>query len=150
MYVLLTVLFQAISFGAIQFRISEMLMMLPVLLPEAVPGLFIGCLLANVLGGGIWFDVLFGSVATLLAACLVRKLRARPLIAAAMPVLINGSIVGTVVYFAYVKAPGSAMNPAVLFSSMGTVALGEAVICYTLGLLLMHVLRRIPGRNFEN
>ena len=67
-YALLTVIFQPISFGAVQFRISEALTLLPVLMPDAVPGLFIGCLLSNLLGGGVWFDVLLGSAATLLAA----------------------------------------------------------------------------------
>ena len=145
-YVLLTVIFRPISFGAVQFRISEALTLLPVLMPDAVPGLFVGCLLSNLLGGGVWFDVLLGSVATLLAAACTRKFRARPLLAAAMPVLFNGLIVGPVVYLAYVRAPGEAINWALMWSSMGTVALGEAVVCYILGLLLVKVLQRVPEK----
>ena len=150
LYLLLTILFQALSFGAVQFRISEALMLLPVLTVDAVPGLFIGCILANLLGGGIWYDVLLGSVATLLAAVFARKLRTRPAFAAAMPVIFNGLIVGPVVYFAYVRAPGEAVNWAVLLSSIGTVALGELVVCYVLGLPLLKVLRRIPAKYLDD
>ena len=66
-----------------------------------MPGLFVGCLLANFLAGAAWYDVVFGSLATLIAAILTRKLRSRFALAALMPVLLNGLIVGPVVYFAY-------------------------------------------------
>ena len=157
-YLLLTILFQPISFGAVQFRISEALTLLPVLTVDAVPGLLVGCLLANLLGGGVWYDVALGTIATLLAAICTRrlrhklplaalatrKLRNRPLAAAFMPVLFNGLIVGPVVYLAYVRAPGAPISWPILFSSMATVALGELVVCYILGLLLLKVLNRLP------
>ena len=144
LYLLLTFALQAISFGAVQFRIAEALMLLPVLTVDAVPGLFIGCLLGNLLGGGVWYDVVLGSIATLLAAVAVRRLRKKPLIAAAMPTIFNGLIVGPIVYLAYVRAPGEAINWMLLFSAMGTVALGEIVVCYVLGLPLVKLLRRLP------
>ena len=143
-YVVLTMVFQPISFGAIQFRIAEALTLLPLLTVEAVPGLFIGCLLANWLGGGIWFDVVLGSIATLLAALCTRKLRGKPLIAAAMPALFNGLIVGPVVYFAYVRAPGDPVSVGTLLFNMLTVAFGELVVCYVLGLPMFHALKRLP------
>jgi len=143
-YVAITFIFQPISFGAIQFRISESLMLLPVVIPEAVPGLFIGCLLANLLCGGIWFDVVLGSLATLLAAVAVRRLRACPPLAAAMPAFFNGLIVGPVVYFGYVRAPGAAVERSVLLFNMATVAAGEVVVCYVLGLLLLHSIKKMP------
>ena len=146
LYLLLTILFQPISFGAVQFRVSEALTLLPVLTADAVPGLFVGCLLANLLGGGIWYDVVLGTIATLLAAICTRKLRNQPLLAAFMPVLFNGLIVGPVVYMAYVRAPGAPISWPVLFSSMGTVALGELVVCYVLGLLLIKALNHLPER----
>ena len=145
-YCLLTVIFQPISFGAVQFRVSEALTLMPVLFPEAVPGLFVGCLLSNLLGGGVWYDVMLGSVATLLAALCARKFRSRPLLSAAMPVVFNGLIVGPVVYLAYVRAPGEAINWTLMYTSIGTVALGEAVVCYVLGLLLLKALRRLPEK----
>lgn len=149
LYLLLTFALQAISFGAVQFRIAEALMLLPVLTVDAVPGLFIGCLLGNLLGGGVWYDVLLGSVATLLAAMAVRRLRNRPLLAAAMPTVFNGLIVGPIVYLAYVRAPGEAIQWALLYSSMATVALGEVVVCYVLGLPLLKVLRRLPAETWK-
>ena len=149
LYLLLTFALQAISFGVVQFRIAEALMLLPVLTVDAVPGLFIGCLLGNLLGGGVWYDVLLGSLATLLAAMAVRRLRNRPLLAAAMPTVFNGLIVGPIVYLAYVRAPGEAIQWALLYSSMATVALGEVVVCYVLGLPLLKVLRRLPAETWK-
>ncbi len=141
LYMLLNLIFEAISFGAVQFRIAEALTLLPVLMPDAVVGLTVGCLLGNIVGGAVWFDVVFGTLATFLAALASRKLRNRPALAAAMPVLFNGLIVGPVVYLGYVKAPGAAVSLTLLLSSMGTVALGEVVVCYALGLPLLHLMR---------
>ena len=148
-YVALTLIFQPISFGAIQFRIAEALTLLPILTADAVPGLFVGCLLANLLGGGVWFDVALGSVATLLAALCTRKFRDRPALAAIFPTIFNGLIVGPVVYFAYVRAPGDPVSIGTLLFNMGTVALGELVVCYVLGLLLLYALKRLPNKIFE-
>ena len=78
LYCVLTLLFQPISYGPVQFRVSEALTLLPVFTADAVPGLFIGCLLANLLGGALWYDVVFGALATLLAALCTRRLRSRP------------------------------------------------------------------------
>ena len=146
LYVVLTMLFQPISFGPVQFRISEALTILPALTVDAVPGLFIGCLLANLLGHGLWYDVVFGSAATLIAAIFAWKWRRLPPLAAFAAVLFNGVIVGPVVYFAFVHAPGGAVNWAALLTTMGSVALGELAVCYILGLPLYYALRRLPGR----
>ena len=143
-YVVLTLIFQPISFGAIQFRVAEALTLLPILTADAVPGLFIGCLLANWLGGGIWFDVALGSVATLLAALCTRGLRKRPAVAALMPAIFNGLIVGPVVYFAYVRAPGDPVSVGTLLFNMATVAFGELVVCYALGLPFLYALGKLP------
>ena len=148
-YVVLTVIFAPISFGAIQFRIAEALMLLPVMTVDAIPGLFVGCLLANLLGGGVWFDVVLGSIATLLAAIFVWKWRRHPPLAALSPVLFNGLIVGPVVYFAYVRAPGAPVSVPTLLFNMATVAFGELVVCCVLGLMLLYALRKLPQRIFE-
>lgn len=148
-YLLLTLIFQPISFGALQFRIAEALMLLPVLCPDAVGGLFIGCLLANLLGGGVWFDVVFGSIATLAAAVCVRRLRRRPWLAALAPVLLNGAIVGPVVYLGYIHSPSAAIHWPTLLSTVATVALGELAVCCALGLPMLHVLKRLPEELFE-
>ena len=145
-YVVLTLIFQPISFGAIQFRIAEALTLLPILTANAVPGLFVGCLLANLLGGGVWFDVALGSVATLLAALCTRKFREKPLLAAIFPTVFNGLIVGPVVYFAYVRAPGAPVSVPTLLFNMATVAFGELVVCYILGLLMIQALKKLPKK----
>ena len=146
LYVVLTLIFQPISFGAIQFRVSEALTLLPILTLDAVPGLFVGCLLANILGGGVWFDVVLGSVATLLAALCTYRTRKDPWLAAIFPTVFNGLIVGPVVYFAYVRAPGAPVSIPTLLFNMGTVAFGELVVCYVLGMIMLFALKKLPDK----
>ena len=142
LYTALTLLLAPISYGQLQVRLSEALTLLPILLPEAVPALAIGCLLSNILGGCTIFDIVFGTLATLLAALCTRRLRGKFWLAAAMPVVFNGVIVGAVVHYCY--------SPAFpLPLCMLTVAIGEAIACMIVGPLLISALRRIPGRVFE-
>ena len=148
-YVVLTLIFQPISFGAIQFRIAEALTLMPLLTLDAVPGLFIGCLIANAMGGGVWFDVALGSVATLLAALCTRKFRDKPFLGALFPAIFNGLIVGPVVYFAYVRAPGDPVSVGTMLFNMATVAFGELVVCYVLGLPMTYGLKKLPSKLFE-
>ena len=114
-------------------------MRMPISWVEAVPALAIGCLLANILGGATIFDVVFGTLATLLAAICTRCLRSRLRLASAMPVLFNGVIVGAVVHFCY--AP---VMPLLL--CMLLVAAGEAVSCFLIGPMVLSAVRRIPGK----
>ena len=74
-YVVLTTVFAAFSFGEIQIRLSEALTVLPYFTPAAVPGLFVGCIIGNLLGGAIPVDIVCGSIATLLGAVFTYKLR---------------------------------------------------------------------------
>ena len=74
----------------------------------------------------------------------MRKLHRLPAVAAAMPAIFNGLIVGPVVYFAYVKAPGTAVQLSVLLFNMFTVAFGEVVVCYVLGLMMLYTLKKMP------
>lgn len=136
-YAALTLLLAPISYGEVQIRISEALTLLPILMPEAIPALAIGCLLANILGGCTIFDIVFGTLATLLAAVCTRKLRDRYWLAAAMPVIFNGVIVGAVVHFCYAPA-----MPLIL--CMLSVAAGEAVACFAVGTVMMQAVRRVP------
>lgn len=96
LYAALTLLLAPISFGAVQLRVSEALTLLPMAMPQAIPGLFVGCLVAN-LYTGLLTDIIFGSLATLLAAVGTYLLRRIPALAAACPVLTNAVIVGLVV-----------------------------------------------------
>lgn len=94
-----------LSSGAIQFRISEALCILPVFMPEAIPGLFIGCILANILSGCVIWDIVFCSIATLIGACvayMLRKLPAKFMWVATLPNMIaNMVIVPFVLMYAY-------------------------------------------------
>lgn len=132
-YCALTLLLRPISYGEIQLRVSEALTLLPVLTPAAVPGLFVGCLLANLLGGSTAIDIIFGSLATLCAAVVTRKLRSRPALAAFSPVLFNAVIIGLVLH-------GLSSMP--LWLTMLWIGLGEAAACYALGLPLLHLLKK--------
>ena len=138
LYAVLTLLLQPLSYGEVQIRFSEALTLLPILMPEAVPALAVGCLLANILGGCMAVDIVFGTLATLLAALCTRRLRERFWLAALMPVLFNGVIVGAVVHFCY--APMIALPLCML-----SVAAGEAVACLAVGPVLLRVLRRVPA-----
>ena len=126
LYTALTVLLAPLSYGEVQIRFSEAFTLLP------------GCLLANILGGCTIFDIVFGSLATLLAALCTRRLREKFWLAALMPVLFNGVIVGAVVHFCY--SPAIALPLCML-----SVAAGEAVACLVVGPLLIGVLRRVPA-----
>lgn len=138
LYAALTIILAPISFGAVQLRVSEALTVLPMLLPEAVPGLGIGCFLANLFGGATVIDTVAGSLTTLLAAYLTRRLRGRRPLAMLCPVLLNGVIVGPVVYFCYLMGEGAFSLPALLLCS-GSVALGEAIAVYGAGTLIMRI-----------
>ena len=139
LYAALTLLLSPLSFGLMQIRVSEALTLLPMVLPEAVPALAVGCLIANVLGGCTILDIVFGTLATLLAAVCTRLLRSKPLPAMLMPVLFNGVIVGAVVHVAY--------TPSVpLLLCMLSVAAGQAVSCLILGPMLLRAVKRIPSK----
>ena len=137
LYTVLTLLLAPLSYGEVQIRFSEAMTLLPILMPEAVPALAIGCLLSNILGGCTIFDIVFGTLATLLAALCTHRLRERFWLAAIMPVLFNGVIVGAVIHYCY--APVLALPLCMLF-----VAAGEAVACLIVGPLLIRAMRRIP------
>ena len=135
-YVVLTVLFAPISFGPMQVRIAEMLMILPLFTPAAVPGLFIGCIIANMLGGAIALDVIFGSLATLIGAWGGYLLRRNRWLVPIPPILSNALIVPFVLKYGY----GFTEIPLPLM--MVYIAIGEIIGCYILGEILGGVLLR--------
>ncbi|MBR1709163.1 MAG: QueT transporter family protein [Clostridia bacterium] len=136
-YTVLTLLLAPISYGEIQVRLSEALTLLPILFPEAIPGVTLGCLLANIFGGAMLPDIIFGTLATFLAALCTYHLRAKYWLASSMPVLFNGIIVGAVVHFCY--APAVPLLLCCLF-----VAIGEAISCYVAGTILIKVIKKLP------
>ena len=93
-YVVLTLVFAPFSYGEIQVRISEALTILPFFTPAAIPGLFVGCILANLLGGAIPLDIAFGSIATLIGAVFTYKLRnSNKWLAPVPPIVANAVLV---------------------------------------------------------
>ena len=140
-YVVLTLVFAPISYGEIQVRIAEGLTILPFFTPAAIPGLFIGCLTANTIGGSILLDVVFGSVATLLGAVGTWLLRKYRWLAPLPPIISNTIIVPLVLRFGY----GAPLPLSLL---MAFIAVGEIISCYVLGELLLSVLLPYAGRIF--
>ena len=131
-YIAVTLLFAPLSYGMVQIRISEALTLLPFLFPEAIPGLFAGCLLANFAGGFGLPDVIFGSAATLAAAMLTARMPT-VFLAALPPVAINMVVVGGYL---------SVLLDMPLLPSMLYVGAGESVACFLLGIPLVLTLRR--------
>lgn len=136
LYAALTLIFAPISYGPVQFRVSEALTMLPVFLPQAIPGLTLGCLIANLLGSATPWDIIFGTLATLLAAFLTRKWRKNIWLAASAPVVCNAVIVGLVLHFT--------LADVLLVPTILSVGLGEAVVVYALGISMVYAIRRSP------
>ena len=127
------------GFGGVELRVSEALTLMPALMPAAVPGLFVGCLLANLMGGATILDIVFGSLTTLIAAILTRKWRSRPALAALPPVVMNAVVIGLLLRYAYgVNMP--------LWMCMASIGLGQAVACYLIGLPLMKMMKRLPEK----
>ncbi|MDO4303519.1 MAG: QueT transporter family protein [Bacillota bacterium] len=142
LYVVLTYLANllGISSGAIQVRFSEALTILPYFTPTAIPGLFVGCLLSNLLTGAAIPDIVFGSLATLIGALLTAKLRKHKYLAPIPPIVANALIVPPVLLLAYGVRP--------LWLSYITVTLGEIVSCGILGMLLLFALEKSMKKFF--
>lgn len=148
-YAALTVALAPISYGALQFRVSEVLCILPYFMPCTTWGLFAGCILANLLTGNV-FDIVFGSLATLGAALCTAALgrRRRTLLNSAlaclMPVVFNAVIVAAVIVVAY-EGLDLFGHLDVYLLTAASVGFGEAVVLYILGLPLT---RALPARKF--
>ena len=134
-YTVLTMIFAPISFGPVQFRISEMLCILPYFTPAAIPGLFIGCLLSNFLCGAAALDVIFGSLATLIGAFFAYKLRNHKWLVCLPSILSNTIIIPWVLRYAYGSTD-------MIWYAMVTVGIGEILAIGVLGNILLGVLSR--------
>lgn len=138
LYVVLTFVANAagLASGAIQVRLSEMLTIIPLLTWAAVPGLAIGCVLANFLTGCALWDIVFGSIATLLGALGTYYIgRRKPALGPIFPIVSNALIVPLVLQYVY-GLEGS------YWYFMATVGAGEIISCGVLGWLLYKVLKR--------
>ncbi|MDI3312397.1 MAG: QueT transporter family protein [Thermoanaerobacterium sp.] len=132
-YAAVTVALAPISYGQVQVRVAETLTIMPFFSSYSIFGLFVGCIIANMIGGNGIFDVVFGSLATLISAVITyyigkSNLRYKRYLAPLPPVVINAIIIGIELNFLY-KLP--------LVASMLWVGLGEMIACYVLGLPLL-------------
>lgn len=135
-YVVVTIVFAPFSYGEVQVRLSEALTILPYFTPAAIPGLFLGCFLSNVLGGCILPDIIFGSLATLIGAVGTYALRKQSkYLAPVSPVLANVLIVPFVLRYGY-------QIPLPIPFMMLTVGIGEIISCGILGMILWHALNK--------
>ena len=143
-YVVLCLVFEPISYGAIQTRVAEALTVLPFFTPAAIPGLFIGCLIANGLGGGILLDVVAGSLTTLAAAYLTWMFRGKSKFLASVPPVVLNAIV-----IPWVLKVGDG-GPRPMPFLMVTVGLWEILPASIMGTVLLCVLARYKGVIFKN
>ncbi len=135
MYVVLTLLIAPISYGPLQFRVAEALTVLPYLFPQAIIGLFIGCLISNINSPFGLIDILLGSLSTLVAAYLTYK-APKPILAPLPPILINAIVVSA--YISYIiKVP--------YYLTALYIMISQTIICYGLGYPLLILLLKRKG-----
>lgn len=142
-YTVLVLAFQPISFGPIQFRIAEAFTVLPFFTPAAIPGVTIGCFLSAVLTGADVLDMIFGSLATLIAALLSYKLRKYKLLVPIPPIVANALIIPWVLRYAY-QIPDS------IPFMMLTVGIGEVFAVGVLGMILLFALDKVKHVVFRS
>ena len=137
LYIALTYLANAfgLASGAIQVRLSEALTVLPFFTPAAVPGLFLGCIISNLLTGCVALDTVFGSLATLLGALGTRFLAKKRLLAPVFPILADTAVVPFLLRYVY-GIPGS------LGYFFLTVFVGEVISCGILGSILSGIVQK--------
>ena len=153
LYFVLTIAAQPISFGPLQVRISEALCILPFFTPAAIPGLFIGVVLANLAGSPLGpYDILFGSLATLVAAFMtygIGRIGAKPAATDAkirrwflpLPaVVVNAFVVAAILQY---------YLPVQYWLMVGYVAAGQAIACYVLGMPLFFLLSKHKNKLFR-
>lgn len=132
LYTSLTYALAPISYGPLQFRLSEALTLLPILYPEAIYGLFIGTLVANIFGGlGLW-DIIGGSLATLFAAWCTYRFRMN-FLAYLSPIIINALIVGSYLSILYAMP---------YWFTILSIGVSEAIIVFAIGYPLILILKK--------
>lgn len=152
-YVVLTVFIAAFNLasGSIQIRISEALCVLPFFTPAAIPGLWIGCLIANLVTGATIFDIIFGSLATLIGAVFTYLLRKHKFLCTLPPVIANALIIPPLLIYAYhiPEVIWNDMNITWIFNVV-TVGIGEIISVCIIGSILLNVFNRYREVIFKN
>jgi uncharacterized membrane protein len=148
LYFVLTVAVAPIAYGPLQMRISEALCILPFFTPAAIPGLFVGCILANLFSPfGLW-DIIFGSLATLIAASITYRIKIKWLLP--LPtIIINALVIGAeLTLLATLPEFGDMLPRTVYWLSAAYVGAGETIACYVLGMPLFFLLYRYKDKLF--
>jgi uncharacterized membrane protein len=148
LYFALTMAIAPVAYGPLQIRISEALCVLPFFTPAAVPGLFVGCILANLFSPFGIYDIVFGSLATLLAAFITYRVRIKWLLP--LPtIVVNALVIGAeLTLLATLPQFSTMLTPTIFWLSVLYVGAGEAIACYALGMPLFFLLNRHKKRLF--
>lgn len=143
-YVVLVEAFKPFAYGMIQVRVAEALTILPFFTPAAIPGLTIGVLVSNIIGPYGMMDIVFGTLATLIAAYFSYKMPKKILVPIP-PIIVNAVIIGAMLYYIFLGTP----DEMPLLAIMGWVGLGQLIACYGLGYPLMTILEKYKNRIFS-
>jgi uncharacterized membrane protein len=141
-YTVLVIIFDYTSYGIIQFRIAEALTILPYFTPAAIPGVTVGCILSALITGASPIDMIFGSLATLIAAILSYLLRRNKYLVPIPPIVVNALVIPWVLRYTLTEAESI---PYMTF----TVGLGELLSAGVLGLMLLFALEKVKNIVFK-
>lgn len=136
-YTVLVYVFRFASFGLIQFRVAEVLMILVFFDKKSIVGLTLGCFISNWISGAIVIDIFLGPVGTLAAGLLMAQFKKKPYLALSFPAITNGVVVGLILTYGYLLGP--------LWITMPAVFIGEFAVLYIIGLPLHILLKRNKG-----
>ena len=139
-YAVSTVALGNLAYGPVQFRPAEALTLLPFLFPGAQWGLFVGCGIANFASSYGVLDIVFGSLATLLAGWLTSRFK-NVWLAAFPPVIVNALVVSTLIF---INTPNAALS--LWPETAGSIFLTQALWCYGLGVPLTFALKRLKPK----
>ena len=152
LYVVLTFVANALGLAShtIQVRFSEALCILPFFTPAAIPGLWIGCLIANLATGAVIWDIIFGSIATLLGAIGTYLLRRHKFLCTLPPVIANMIIVPFILVYGYgiPRVYLKNVDVTIIFNAM-TLGIGEVITVCVLGIILLNVLNKYKDTIFR-
>ena len=152
LYVVLTFVANALGLAShtIQVRFSEALCILTFFTPAAIPGLWIGCLIANLATGAVIWDIIFGSIATLLGAIGTYLLRRHKFLCTLPPVIANMIIVPFILVYGYgiPRVYLKNVDVTIIFNAM-TVGIGEVISVCVLGSILLNVLNKYKDTIFR-
>ena len=156
LYVVLTYAFMSFAFGPVQIRPAEALCILPLFFPEAVPALFVGCMLSNIVSQYSVYDVIFGSLTTLVAALgtfgvgkYIKKDLPKILLGGLFPVLLNAIFIPMIIVFLFGDIGNYGTMAVAYFANVGIFFLTEGIWVYGLGAPLYYAIKRLRAHNLR-